>query len=223
MQDLAHLFENNRRWAASMRAQDAEFFDRLARQQTPHYLWIGCSDSRVPANEITGLAPGEVFVHRNIANVVVQTDLNLLSVLQFAIDLLRVEHVIVCGHYGCSGVRATMAGERVGIADNWLRQVEAVYSKHQGFIGAKGGEAERLDRLCEVNVLEQVVNVARTTVVQDAWARRQTLSIHGWVYGLHDGLLRDLGLTLEAPSQVVPRYRNALAQLARDAQPAPDR
>jgi carbonic anhydrase len=223
MQDLDHLFENNRRWAASMRAQDAGFFDRLARQQTPHYLWIGCSDSRVPANEITGLAPGEVFVHRNIANVVVQTDLNLLSVLQFAIDLLRVEHVIVCGHYGCSGVRATMAGERVGIADNWLRQVEAVYSKHQSFIGAKGGEAERLDRLCEVNVLEQVVNVARTTVVQDAWARSQTLSIHGWVYGLHDGLLRDLGLTLEAPRQVVPRYRNALAQLARDAQPALDR
>jgi carbonic anhydrase len=223
MQDLAHLFENNRRWAAAMRARDAGFFDRLAQQQSPHYLWIGCSDSRVPANEITGLAPGEVFVHRNIANVVVQTDLNLLSVLQFALDLLRVEHVIVCGHYGCSGVRATMAGERVGIADNWLRQVEAVYAKHQGFIGAKGEEAERLDRLCELNVLEQVVNVARTTVVQDAWARGQTLSIHGWVYGLHDGLLRDLGLTLEAPSQVVPRYRNALAQLARDAQPEPKR
>ena len=141
MKDLAHLLENNRRWAARVRARDPEFFARLAQQQTPHYLWIGCSDSRVPANEITGLAPGEVFVHRNIANVVVQTDLNLLSVLQFAVDLLRVEHVIVCGHYGCSGVRATMAGERVGIADNWLRQIEAVYSKHQAFIGTRGAAA----------------------------------------------------------------------------------
>lgn len=223
MQELAHLFENNRRWAAAMRARDAGFFARLAQQQTPHYLWIGCADSRVPANEIIGLAPGEVFVHRNVANVVVQTDLNLLSVLQFAIDLLHVEHVIVCGHYGCSGVRATMAGERVGIADNWLRQVEAVYTKHQALIGANAAEAERLDRLCEVNVLEQVVNVARTTVVQDAWARGQTLAIHGWIYGLHDGLLRDLDLTLEAPGQVVPRYRAALAQLAPDARPGPDR
>ncbi len=220
MKDLTQLLENNRQWAARVRAADPGFFARLAQQQTPHYLWIGCSDSRVPANEITGLAPGEVFVHRNIANVVVQTDLNLLSVLQFAIDLLRVAHVIVCGHYGCSGVRATMAGERVGIADNWLRQVEAVYSKHQAVIGTAGTGADRLDRLCELNVLEQVVNVARTTVVQDAWARGQTLSIHGWVYGLHDGLLRDIGPTVAASSEVGPRYRNALANLSRHASAA---
>jgi carbonic anhydrase len=218
MGDLAHLFENNRAWAARMRAADPDYFPRLARLQAPRYLWIGCSDSRVPANEITGLAPGEVFVHRNIANVVVQTDLNLLSVLQFAIGQLGVEHVILCGHYGCSGVRAVMAGQRVGIADNWLRQVEAVQSKHQRTIDALGAEAERLDRLCELNVLEQVVNVARTTVVHDAWARGQTLRLHGWVYGLHDGLLRDLGLTIEAPDQVGPRYRNALGQLVREAQ-----
>ena len=217
MSDPAQLLENNRQWAARVHAEDPGFFARLAQQQTPHYLWIGCSDSRVPANQITGLAPGEVFVHRNIANVVVQTDLNLLAVLQFAIDLLRVEHVIVCGHYGCSGVRATLAGERVGIADNWLRQVEAVYSKHQAFIDARGASADRLDRLCELNVLEQVVNVARTTVVQDAWARGQTLSIHGWVYGLHDGQLRDIGPTVGASNEVVPRYRNALSSLSRQA------
>ncbi len=223
MQDLAHLFENNRAWAARMRAADPDFFPRLARLQAPHYLWIGCSDSRVPANEIAGLAPGEVFVHRNIANVVVQTDLNLLSVLQFAVDVLRVEHVILCGHYGCSGVGAVAAGERIGLADNWLRQIEAVAAKHQAVLTAQPGPADRLDRLCELNVLEQVVNVARTTVVQDAWARGQTLRLHGWVYGLHDGLLRDLGLTLAAPDQVVPRYRNALAQLARDARPGLDR
>jgi len=220
MSDPAQLLENNRQWAARVRAEDPGFFARLAQQQTPHYLWIGCSDSRVPANQITGLAPGEVFVHRNIANVVVQTDLNLLAVLQFAIDLLRVEHVIVCGHYGCSGVRATLAGERVGIADNWLRQVEAVYSKHQAVIDARGASAERLDHLCELNVLEQVVNVARTTVVQDAWARGQTLSIRGWVYGLHDGLLRDIGPTVWASNEVVPRYRNALSSLSRQASAA---
>jgi carbonic anhydrase len=218
MQDLAHLFENNRRWAASMRAADPDYFPKLARLQAPHYLWIGCSDSRVPANEITGLMPGEVFVHRNVANVVVQTDLNLLSVVQFAIDQLRVEHIILCGHYGCGGVSAVMAGQRVGLADNWLRQVESVASKHRAFIGAQPTDADRLDRLCELNVLEQVVNVARTTVVQDAWARGQTLSLHGWVYGLHDGLLRDLEVTVEGPAQVLPRYENALAQLVRDAQ-----
>ncbi len=220
MNDLAHLFANNRTWAARMCAADPDYFPKLARLQAPHYLWIGCSDSRVPANEITGLMPGEVFVHRNVANVVVQTDLNLLSVLQFAIDHLRIEHVILCGHYGCGGVSAVMAEQRVGLADNWLRQVEAVQSKHQGLIDAQPTDADRLDRLCELNVVEQVVNVARTTVVQDAWARGQILRLHGWVYGLHDGLLRDLGLTLEAPSQVVPRYRNALAQLARGARRA---
>jgi carbonic anhydrase len=220
MKDLAHLLENNRKWAARVHAEDRGFFARLAQQQTPHYLWIGCSDSRVPANQITGLAPGEVFVHRNIANVVVQTDLNLLSVLQFAVDLLHVEHVIVCGHYGCSGVRATMAGERVGLADNWLRQVEAVYSKHQALIGTQCNETDRVNRLCELNVLEQVLNVARTTVVQDAWARGQTLSIHGWVYGLHDGRLRDIGPTVAAANDVLPQYRDALAGLSRQASAA---
>jgi carbonic anhydrase len=220
MKGPAQLLENNRRWAARVRAEDPGFFARLAQQQTPHYLWIGCSDSRVPANQITGLAPGEVFVHRNIANVVVQTDLNLLSVLQFAVDLLRVEHVIVCGHYGCSGVRATMAGERIGLADNWLRQVEAVFSRHQALIGTNSDGADRLDRLCELNVLEQVVNVTRTTVVQDAWARGQELSVHGWVYGLHDGHLRDIGPTVAASDEVGPRYRAALAGLARQASAA---
>jgi carbonic anhydrase len=218
MKDLSDLLEKNRAWAARMRADDPEFFARLARQQNPHYLWIGCSDSRVPANQITGLSPGEVFVHRNIANVVVQTDLNLLSVLQFAIDLLHVEHVIVCGHYGCSGVRAAMAGERVGVADNWLRQIEAVYSLHDAYMARHERESDRHDRLCELNVLEQVVNVARTTVVRDAWARGQTLAIHGWIYGLKDGLLRDIGPTVSAPGEIVPEYREALARLSQVAE-----
>ena len=218
MKDLSDLLEKNRVWAARMRADDPEFFARLARQQNPHYLWIGCSDSRVPANQITGLSPGEVFVHRNIANVVVQTDLNLLSVLQFAIDLLHVEHVIVCGHYGCSGVRAAMAGERVGVADNWLRQIEAVYSLHDAYMARHERESDRHDRLCELNVLEQVVNVARTTVVRDAWARGQTLAIHGWIYGLQDGLLRDIGPTVSAPGEIVPEYREALARLSQVAE-----
>jgi len=218
MKDLSDLLEKNRVWAARMRADDPEFFARLARQQNPHYLWIGCSDSRVPANQITGLSPGEVFVHRNIANVVVQTDLNLLSVLQFAIDLLHVEHVIVCGHYGCSGVRAAMAGERVGVADNWLRQIEAVYSLHDAYMARHERESDRHDRLCELNVLEQVVNVARTTVVRDAWARGQTLAIHGWIYGLQDGLLRDIGPTVSAPGEIVPEYREALARLSQGAE-----
>jgi len=217
MRDLDHLLEQNRAWAARKRAADPEFFAKLAHQQQPHYLWIGCSDSRVPANEITGLAPGEVFVHRNVANIVVQTDLNLLSVLQFGIAVLGVEHVIVCGHYGCSGVRAAIAGTRVGIADNWLRQVEAVHAKHHALVAAGGDEAARHARLCELNVLEQVVNVARTTVVQDAWARGQTLRLHGWVYGLHDGLLRDVGPTIDAPGAVSACYRDALARLPREA------
>ena len=220
MRDLDHLFEQNRVWAERVRAVDPDFFAKLALQQQPHYLWIGCSDSRVPANEITGLAPGEVFVHRNVANIVVQTDLNLLSVLQFGIAVLGVEHVIVCGHYGCSGVRAAMAGTRVGIADNWLRQIEAVHTKHHALVAACGDEAARHARLCELNVLEQVVNVARTTVVHDAWARRQTLRIHGWVYGLHDGLLRDIGPTIDGPGEVMPRFREALARLPQEGRTA---
>jgi carbonic anhydrase len=217
MRDLHRLFVNNRAWAERMVREDPDFFTKLAGQQSPQYLWIGCADSRVPANEIVGLAPGELFVHRNIANVVVQTDFNCLSVLQFAVDLLKVQHVIVCGHYGCSGVRAAMAGTRVGLSDNWLRQVEAVNSRHAALLDRIPDEKLRHDRLCELNVLEQVVNVARTTVVQDAWARDQELTIHGWVYGLRDGLLRDLDLTVTGPEMIQPSYRDVLAKWTREA------
>ncbi|HEX9180995.1 MAG TPA: carbonate dehydratase [Burkholderiales bacterium] len=213
MRDLERLFANNREWAEGMLRDDPEFFTRLASQQAPEHLWIGCADSRVPANEVVGLAPGELFVHRNIANVVVQTDFNCLSVLQFAVDLLKVKHVIVCGHYGCSGVRAVMAGTRVGLSDNWLRQVEAVNSKHAALLERIPDERLRHDRLCELNVLEQVVNVARTTVVQDAWARGQELNLHAWIYGLKDGLLRDLEATVSDPEAVMPAYREALERL----------
>jgi carbonic anhydrase len=194
---ITELFERNRKWAASMRAADPEFFSSLAHQQTPEFLWIGCSDSRVPANQITGLAPGEVFVHRNIANLVVHTDLNCLSVLQFAIDLLHVRHVIVCGHYGCSGIRAALSGQNVGLADNWLRHVEDVREHNAAELAAIADPVEREQRLCELNVREQVRHVSEATVVQDAWRRGQPLSVHGWVYGLEDGLLRDLGCSRE--------------------------
>ncbi|HSD61520.1 MAG TPA: carbonate dehydratase [Burkholderiales bacterium] len=213
MSDIDRLFDNNRAWAERMVRDDPEFFARLARQQAPEHLWIGCADSRVPANEVVGLAPGELFVHRNIANVVVQTDFNCLSVLQFAVDLLKVKHVIVCGHYGCSGVRAAMSGTRVGLSDNWLRQVEAVNSKHAAQLERIPDLKLRLDRLCELNVLEQVVNVARTTVVQDAWGRGQELNLHAWIYGLKDGLLRDLEATVSAPDSVLPAYREAVERL----------
>lgn len=193
MTALAQLFERNRAWAERMRAEDPGFFARLAHQQSPEYLWIGCSDSRVPANQITGLAPGEVFVHRNVANVVVPTDLNCLSVVQFAVDLLRVRHVIVCGHYGCSGVNAALMRRKVGIADNWLRHVQAVRDRHAVALEAIANETARERRLCELNVQEQVRNVCDSTVVQDAWARGQALSVHGWIYDVEDGLLRDLG------------------------------
>lgn len=185
------LLENNRSWAESIRARDASFFSTLATQQKPEYLWIGCSDSRVPANELLGMLPGELFVHRNIANVVVHTDLNCLSVLQFAIDILGVKHIIVCGHYGCSGVHAALHNQRVGLADNWLRHVQDVAQKHGRYLGTVMSGRE--DRLCELNVVEQVINVCQTTVVQDAWERGQSVTVHGWIYGLKDGLLRELG------------------------------
>jgi carbonic anhydrase len=194
---ITELFERNRKWAASMRAADPEFFSSLAHQQTPEFLWIGCSDSRVPANQITGLAPGEVFVHRNIANLVVHTDLKCLSVLQFAIDLLHVRHVIVCGHYGCSGIRAALSGQNVGLADNWLRHVEDVREHNAAELAAIKDPVQREHRLCELNVREQVRHVCEATVVQDAWRRGQPLSVHGWVYGLEDGLLRDLDCSKE--------------------------
>ncbi len=203
--DIEALFKRNRDWANSMVAKDPNFFKALTAQQTPEYLWIGCSDSRVPANELLGLAPGELFVHRNIANVVVHSDLNCLTVLQFAIDVLKVKHVIICGHYGCSGVHAAMINKRVGLADNWLRHVQDVQQKHERYLGDALPSKARADRLCELNVIEQVVNTAQTTVVQDAWERGQQLSVHGWVYGLHDGMLRDLGMTVSSADELAPQ------------------
>ena len=201
MRSLPELFSNNRAWAAEMTRRDPEFFRRLAGQQAPQYLWIGCADSRVPANEIVGLLPGELFVHRNIANVVVHTDLNCLSVLQFAVDVLRVRDIIVCGHYGCGGVAAALRDDRLGLADNWLRHVQDVRSKHASELDSIASDVERHDRLCELNVREQVINVAQTTIVRDAWARGQSVAVHGWIYGLRDGLLRDLGVWIDGPSQ----------------------
>lgn len=209
--ELGSLFRNNRDWAAARVAEDPDFFKRLAGQQSPEYLWIGCADSRVPANEIVGLQPGELFVHRNIANVVVHTDLNCLSVLQFAIDVLGVKHVIVCGHYGCSGVHAALARRRVGLADNWLRHVQDVHVKHERYLGEAVPTGARQDRLCELNVLEQVINVCQTTIVQDAWERGQSLTVHGWIYGLQDGLLRDLGLTVGSADELAAKLQASLA------------
>jgi carbonic anhydrase len=207
------LLENNRRWSERVRREDPEFFDRLSKQQRPRFLWIGCSDSRVPANQIMDLAPGEVFVHRNIANVVVHTDLNCLSVIQFAIDLIQVEHILVVGHYGCSGVHASLQGTRVGLADNWLRHVGDVAQKHRELIDAETLESMRHARLCELNVIEQVVNVCQTTVVRDAWARGQSLSVHGWIYGLHDGRMRDLKISVSDNDGLAPAYATALSAL----------
>ncbi|MEO5510352.1 MAG: carbonate dehydratase [Longimicrobiales bacterium] len=202
MNELNHLFENNRSWAADMVSQDPEFFERLSNQQGPEYLWIGCSDSRVPANQITGLLPGEMFVHRNVANVVVHADLNCLSAIQFAVEVLRISHIIVCGHYGCGGVLAALRDEKIGLADNWLRHVQDVRWKHQSQIDALADEDAQHRRLCELNVVEQVVNVSQTTVVRDAWARGQTLTVHGWVYDIHDGLLRDLQMSVRDESEL---------------------
>ncbi len=209
---LEQLFRNNRTWAASMVAKDADFFKKLTGQQSPEYFWIGCADSRVPANEIVNLLPGEMFVHRNIANVVVHTDLNCLSVLQFAIDVIGVKHVIVCGHYGCSGVHAALARRRIGLADNWLRHVQDVHQKHERYLGDALPTKLKQDRLCELNVLEQVANVCQTTIVQDAWERGQSLSIHSWIYGLKDGLLSDLGLTVSRPEDLAVKMPASLAK-----------
>ena len=213
MSQLKELLENNQAWAERVRAEDPGFFERLSRQQAPRYLWIGCSDSRVPANQVTGLQPGEVFVHRNIANVVVHTDLNALSVMQFAVDLLRVGHIIVCGHYGCSGVHAAMAGTRIGLADNWLRHVGDVANRHADLLTGVESESLRHARLCELNVIEQVVNVCQSTVVQDAWSRGQPLSVHGWIYGLHDGRIRELGFGVDSPDDLAPAYASAIESI----------
>jgi carbonic anhydrase len=196
MRTLPHLFENNRRWAHQMTTGDPAFFRALAAQQEPHYLWIGCSDSRVPANEIVGLPPGELFVHRNVANVVTHTDFNCLSVIQYAIEVLHIRHIIVCGHDGCGGVRAAMEDHALGLIDNWLRHVRDVFTAHHEILQRIPDDAVRLDRLCELNVRAQVRNVCDTTIVQAAWRAGQRLSVHGWIYGLHDGLLRDLDVTV---------------------------
>jgi carbonic anhydrase len=196
METLSHLFENNKTWAERIQQQDPDFFLKLSRQQSPSYLWIGCSDSRVPANEIVGLLPGELFVHRNIANLVVHTDLNCLSVIQFAVDILKVRHIIVCGHYGCNGVKAALRRDRLGLSDNWLRHVQDVQQKHEKSLANVGKNSEVSDRLCELNVIEQVANVWQTTIVRAAWERGQELAVHGWIYGLKDGLLRDLNTTV---------------------------
>ncbi|MEO8000572.1 MAG: carbonate dehydratase [Arenimonas sp.] len=210
---LKDLLQQNKEWAEKVRKEDPDFFKRLSKMQAPKYLWIGCSDSRVPANQITGMQPGEVFVHRNIANVVVHTDLNCLSTIQFAVDLLKVEHIIVCGHYGCSGVHAALSNTRVGLADNWLRHIADVANKHSAFIQAQEFESMRHARLCEVNVIEQVVNVCQTTVVEDAWARGQKLKVHGWVYSLLDGRITDLNMSIHDKDHLAQEYPKALAKL----------
>jgi carbonic anhydrase len=202
MHPLDILFRRNRAWADEIRQRDPEFFPTLSRQQAPEYLWIGCSDSRVPANEICGLLPGEIFVHRNVANIVVHSDLNCLSVMQYAVDVLRVKHIIIVGHYGCGGVRAALGNKKFGLIDNWLRHVQDVSSKHAAHLECIADESDRVDRLCELNVVAQTINAAQTTVVQSAWERGQELSLHGWAYGLKDGLVRNLGLKLSSVADV---------------------
>ena len=210
MSDLNKLFENNRIWSERIKAQNPDFFTDLAKQQSPNYLWIGCSDSRMPATQLVGLAPGDLFVHRNVANIVVHTDVNCLSVLQFAVDVLKVEHVIVCGHYDCGGVKAALQNKQLGLIDNWLRHVQDVMHNHDAELQKVFYDKERVDRLCELNVIEQVMNVTRTTIVQSAWNRGQALSVHGWIYGLKDGLLRDLKISISAPQEQAAGYKRAI-------------
>lgn len=209
MRTLKQLFDNNRAWAAQMIAADPDFFHKLTAQQSPEYLWIGCADSRVPANQITGLPPGEVFVHRNIANAVIHTDLNCLSVIQYAVEVLNVKHIIVCGHYGCGGVRAAMQNQEFGLIDNWLRHLKDIYHKHDSVLDTLE-DAQRFRRFCELNVIEQVYNVCHTTIIQGAWRRGQALDVHGWIYDVGDGLLRDLGVTVGAVAEIDALYRMAV-------------
>ncbi len=214
MEDISGLFELNRAWASGMRAQDAEFFNKLSQQQAPEYLWIGCSDSRVPANTVVGLLPGDIFVHRNVANVVAHSDMNCLSVLQFAVDVLRVRHIIVCGHYGCSGIQAVLKRQRLGLADNWLRYVRDVEDKHTARLRALV-DTEQHARLCELNVIEQVAHVCETSIVRDAWERNQPLSVHGFIYGIQDGILHDLHTTVRHGSEITAQYEVAISALGR--------
>jgi carbonic anhydrase len=220
MQKLIRLFENNRTWTDRVHAEDPDFFSRLSKQQAPEYLWIGCSDSRVPANEIVGLLPGELFVHRNVANLVVHTDLNCLSVMQYAVDILNVKHLIVCGHYGCGGVWAAMQSMRLGLIDNWLRHLKDVHHKHEAFLSGIADDHARWDRLCELNVIEQVVNVCLTTVVQDAWARGQHVAVHSWIYTLIDGGLHDLGMCVTGPEGLERAYEDAVEATRRRGGPS---
>ncbi len=216
MNSLSELLRKNREWADRVNAEDPGFFERLSRQQAPEFLWIGCSDSRVPANQIIDVSPGEVFVHRNIANVVVHTDLNCLSVIQFAVDVLKVKHILVVGHYGCGGVHAALHKRRLGLSDNWVRHVADVAEKHGASLRACDDDELRHDRLCELNVLEQVVNVCHTTVVRDAWNRDQPVSVHGWVYTLRDGRVHDLGVDVDAAERLPGTYADALARIQAD-------
>ena len=214
MPNLDQLFAKNQAWAEKIRRRNPDFFTELSRQQSPSYLWIGCADSRVPANEIVDLLPGELFVHRNIANVVVHTDLNCLSVMQFAVDVLNIRHIIVCGHYGCSGVNAALHRDRIGLADNWLQHVQDVRHKHERKLECLPADgSDRCDKLCELNVVEQARNVCRTTIVRDAWSRGQELTVHGWIYGLKDGLLRDLNCSASSPESAKSNYHAALEAL----------
>jgi carbonic anhydrase len=202
MKTLPHLFDNNRKWAAQISQTNPSFFRELAQQQSPEFLWIGCSDSRVPANEIIGLLPGELFVHRNVANLVIHTDMNCLSVLQYAVEILRVKHVIVCGHYGCGGVKAALETQPHGLIDNWLRHIRDINQRRGGDLSRFSTEKERFDRLCELNVIEQVKNVGNTTIIQEAWQKGQKVSIHGWIYAISDGLLQDLDASISSFSEL---------------------
>jgi len=213
MRVLGHLFERNKKWSEKIRVEEPDFFEKLAHQQSPGYLWIGCSDSRVPANQIVGLLPGELFVHRNVANVVVHSDLNCLSTMQYAVDVLNVRHIIVCGHYGCGGVGAALRDDRLGLIDNWLRHVQDVRDKHRERLRVFSEEERRWDRLCELNVVEQVVNACQTTVVREAWERGKELTVHGWIYALQDGLLRDLKLCISGTGEIDKAYGEALSAL----------
>ncbi|HHY55532.1 MAG TPA: carbonate dehydratase [Chloroflexi bacterium] len=214
MELLSHLFAQNRAWAAQMVAQDPAFFERLTHQQAPRYLWIGCADSRVPATQITGLMPGEIFVHRNVANVVVHTDLNCLAVIQYAVEVLQVEHIIVCGHYGCGGVNAALHNRKLGLIDNWLRHIQDVMRTHADLLARIDDEHARLDRLCELNVIEQVRNVCETTIVQSAWERGQSLAVHGWLYSVADGLLQDAHMVVAGAEQMQAVYQAAVESVA---------
>ena len=215
MSSLDRLIENNRQWADEMKAQDQAFFDKLIKQQTPEFLWIGCADSRVPANEIVGMMPGELFVHRNVANLVLHTDINCLAVMQYAVDVLKIKHILVVGHYACGGVRAAMDDYQHGMIDNWLRNIRDLYVRNRDEIESISDEQKRVDRLCELNVIQQVSNVTHSTIVQNAWARGQELDIHGWIYSVADGLIKDLDVTVSNIDQVEDLYRMAPAQLQR--------